>query len=238
MAPVPEKIIYPKLYAFSDPRFVPMPMDVTRDADGSIRLVRKCLTISWGQMHMFGLSTSAYPIPIPTGVKSVTISVTFAVEQAPISPAYMARSIRIPGTCAIQMTYKELGDTSRMFARRAPTYGDYGSLAQMESFRVTVPARDLGSHVPPMMLKVFHRIQPNNKVRCIDVTTVVVKEFKIIFHSTEQPAWYGKLMAMGDTGRAFDNDDEDAEDSFDDQFGGAYFLADEASGDDEYPDYE
>ncbi|KNE56700.1 hypothetical protein AMAG_02482 [Allomyces macrogynus ATCC 38327] len=230
-ARVPEKIIYPKVYAFADPRYMPMPMDVTHDADGSIRLVLKGLTIPRGQMHMFGFHT-VYPIPIPAGIKSVTISVTFAVKQAPVSPPYMARSIRIPRTCAIQLTHKELSDPSRMFARRAPTYGDYGSLAQVESFRVTLPARDLGSHVPSTMLKVFHKHQPNNKRPCLDVTTVVVKEFKIIFHSIEQPAWYGKLMAMGDTGRAIDEDDDGDEDAFD-EYGGAYSV-DEAFGDGEY----
>ncbi|KNE55030.1 hypothetical protein AMAG_00969 [Allomyces macrogynus ATCC 38327] len=133
----------------------------------------------------------------------------------------MARRIWIPGTCAIQMTYKELGDPSRMFARRAPTYSDSGSPAQVESFRVMVT------------LKVFHRHQPSNKTPCLDMTTVVVKEFKIIFHFVELPAWYGMLLALGDTGRAVD-DDEDAEKDALDEFDGAYSLADEAFGDDEY----
>ncbi|KAJ3374932.1 hypothetical protein GGF31_005654 [Allomyces arbusculus] len=221
-APAPDKTIYPKLYTTSDPY---KPVDVMYDGDGSMRVVRgPLITIPFGQTNMIGFRT--YPVPISAGTKSVTISVTFAVSGAPVSPAY-----RLPGTCVLQAASKELlSGESQMLARRAPTYGDQGPRA-MESFRVTVPARDFGSHVPQLLLKVFYQHQPNKK-SCRDLTTVVAKEFKIIFHSTEQPAWYGKLMAMGDTGHAVSEDDFDDEDTFD-EYGGAYSLVDEAFGDDE-----
>ncbi|KAJ3374930.1 hypothetical protein GGF31_005652 [Allomyces arbusculus] len=232
--PIPDKTIYPSLDVFSEPA---IPMTVSRDADGSMRLVRKGTTVPDGRTHMFGFRTVG-TLPIPAGIKSVTMSVTFAVASAPASPAYMSRNVRIPGTCVIQSTYKELGDYFHLFARRAPTYGDYGSLAKEETFRITVPSRDIGYQIMPTLLKVFHQYQSNYGLSCVVSATVVVKEFKIIFHATEQPMWYGKLMALGDTGRAVDDDDDDGDEDTFDEYGGAYSLVDEAFGEDEYVGYD
>ncbi|KNE56699.1 hypothetical protein AMAG_02481 [Allomyces macrogynus ATCC 38327] len=92
-APASDKTIYPSLDLFSEPA---IPVTVPRDADRSMRLVRKGTALPDGRTHMSRIRTIG-TLPIPAGIKSMTMKVTFAVASAPASPTYVSRNVRIKG---------------------------------------------------------------------------------------------------------------------------------------------